>query len=87
MRTKKNNKKEQIYNKHTEINIYKLSINISSIDLRQLAIVAELILYIQNLLLSILKKLFIVGSSAPSHLVFSILRFRTNIWHFIKAFR
>ena len=29
----------------------------------------------------------IVGSSEPSHLVFGILRFRTNIWHFIKAFR
>ena len=42
---------------------------------------------IQNFLLSVLKKLLTVGSSAPSHLVFGILRFRTNIWHFIKAFR
>ena len=41
----------------------------------------------QNRLLSILKKLLIVvGSSAPSHLVFGILRFRTNIWHVMKAF-
>ena len=43
--------------------------------------------HIQNCLLSMLKKLLIVGSSAPSHLVFGILRFKTNIWHFIKAFR
>ena len=43
--------------------------------------------HIQNILLSILKKLLIVGSSAPPHLVFGILRFRTNIWHFITAFR
>ena len=39
-----------------------------------------------NCMLSILKKLLIVGSSAPSHLVFGILRFRKNIWHFIKTF-
>ena len=32
-------------------------------------------------------KFLIVGSSAPSQLVFGILRFRINIWHFIKAFR
>ena len=43
--------------------------------------------HIQHFLLSILKKLLIVGSSAPSNLVFGILRFRTNIWHFIKGFR
>ena len=43
--------------------------------------------HIQIFLLSILQKLLIVGSSAPaSHLVFGILRFRTYIWHFIKAF-
>ena len=28
-----------------------------------------------------------MGSSAPFHLVYGILRFRINIWHFIKAFR
>ena len=39
--------------------------------------------HIKTILLSILKKLLIVGSSKPSHLVFGILRFRTNI----KAFR
>ena len=43
--------------------------------------------HVQNVLLSILKELLIVGSSAPSHLVVGILRFRTNICHFIKAFR
>ena len=32
---------------------------------------------------NVLKKSLIVGDSAPSHLVFGILRFRTNIWHFI----
>ena len=36
---------------------------------------------------SILKTFLIVVSSAPSHLVFDILIFRRNIWHFIKAFR
>ena len=35
----------------------------------------------------ILNKLLIVGSSAPFHLVFGVLRFRTNILHFMKAFR
>ena len=40
--------------------------------------------HILNFLLTILKKLLIVGSSAPSHLVFGILRFRTNIWYFIN---
>ena len=39
-----------------------------------------------SIVLSILKKWLIVGSSAPSHLDFGILRFRTNIWNFI-AFR
>ena len=38
-------------------------------------------------MLSILKKWFIVGSSAPSHVGFGIVRFRTNIWHFITALR
>ena len=43
--------------------------------------------HIQNVLLSILKKLLIVGSLAPPHFVFSIiLRFRTNIRHFYQAF-
>ena len=36
---------------------------------------------------SILYKVLIVGSSAPFHLGFGILRFRINIWHFITAFR
>ena len=31
-------------------------------------------------------KFLIVGSSAPPYLLFGILRFRTNIWHFIQAF-
>ena len=35
--------------------------------------------HIQNFLLLILRKFLIVGSSAPSHLVFGIFRFRTNI--------
>ena len=28
-----------------------------------------------------------IGYSAPSHLVFAILRFRITFWHFIQAFR
>ena len=43
--------------------------------------------HIQNLLLSIVMKFLIVGSSAPFHLVFGILIFKTNICHFIKVFR
>ena len=35
--------------------------------------------HIQKFLLSILKKLLMVGSSAPPHLDFGMLRFRTNI--------
>ena len=31
--------------------------------------------------------ILIVVSSAPPHLVFGILRFRINSWHFIKTFR
>ena len=42
--------------------------------------------HIQHFLISMLNKLLIVGSSVPFHLVFGILIFRTNIWHFIKAF-
>ena len=38
-------------------------------------------------LLSMLYKLFIVGSSAPYHLSFGILRSRINIWQFVKVFR
>ena len=41
----------------------------------------------QNVQPSILKKLLIVGSSVPSNLVLGILRYRTNSWHFITAFR
>ena len=43
----------------------------------------------KHVTINIIKKerRLIVGSSALSHLVFGILRFRTNIWHFNKAFR
>ena len=39
---------------------------------------ASVDLHFQNLLLSILKKLLIVGSSAPARLDFAIMIFRTN---------
>ena len=34
----------------------------------------------------LLYKLLILGSLAPSHPGFGILRFRSNIWHLIQAF-
>ena len=45
----------------------------------------EYIFHCQVIYLSILLR--IVGSSAPSHLAFGILRFQINIWQVIQAFR